>query len=227
MFNEKYGDINKSNDSKNNDLKVEMIYIKNNQNVFLYQANYENKVALSPIMIVVNNSNIGKDYKLSFLMSGFMMPSIKNGYDYLNEELKKLGLSKYIINKPSVYNRNSLYINNLKNNLEVNINIIIIIIIVLIILIIFSVANEIDKKRRENVIKYLHGYSLKRIYYFYFIKLSIFYFLLEIICIIKNSHNHHEVFLFIVLMYLLEIIVTTILLKITFLKNLKNTLKGE
>ncbi len=209
---------------------VIVTFIKNNQKTFLYEPNSnikDNNYSQNSIIVVINSNDYGGDSYLSYLTEGYIMPYIGKGYQKLNNEIKSLGLSKYILNEPSVYSRLSNYISQVDNKINSDLYLLMAIVIVELILAVFMMLNYLEKDKYKNTIKYIYGYSFLKIYKEYVIILLMLWSIITLIGVILYSKRYNIILTVSSICFIIEFIISIIITKLYSVKKSKNILKGE
>ncbi|MGL5417474.1 MAG: DUF1430 domain-containing protein [Clostridium sp.] len=207
---------------------VKIYYIKNNQKTFLYnvyQTNQKMNYSYNSVIAIINSqNNAGLEY-LSYITTGEFMPSISDGYNNLNNSIKKAGLENYILNKPTIYSEIANTIYELKTYLVLEIFSLIILIGTEVLVNVFIIISFKESNKMKDSIKRMYGYSFKDINFkFNMINIGIWILICLMLLIIEQSA---EILLVALIFMIIDIIFSNIFLLIFARNTNKNILTKE
>lgn len=213
-------------------VKVNIIFIKNYQKTFLYspRAQIGSKgYSINSVIVVLNPYNYGGDLYLSALTEGSIMPYIgeNNGYTKLNNELNKLNINEYIINKPLLYYRISSYVEQINSKIKLDVYLLISLIITESIVSAFMVLNYLEKDKYLNSVKYMHGYSFLKMHRNYLLLNLILWVFTALFSMMFNFNKYNIIITISILLYLLDLLISLSIMKLYSIKKINDTLKGE
>lgn len=213
-------------------LKVNFIYVKNNQKYFSYnpEASIQtNNYIIDPVVEIVNSNNYDKSWYSTFASHSamfFKVNNLDNPYEDILPILKKYDLDKDIKFTPLVYSKVSNVVSQYNRTIKFNSLLLFITFIIYIIILIYTVINYLEKTKLDNAVKYIHGYG--------FVKRYILFILLTIIPTIVISLGLGFIFealnisiIALGIVLFVEILTIVIVLNIKELSNSRNILKGQ
>lgn len=215
------------------EVKVELIYIQDNQKTFLYNPTLEkenNNYSVNSILLIANSENMGGDSYLSYMTGGFFFPkvtNINNPYIELTEDISKTDLQDTIISTPLLYSKIDKYLFDLQQKINANIFLALLLLLVEIIILTFIVLNYLERNKIVNSLKMIHGYSFFKRHYKFISIVSLTFIPMTIIGILLNTQYLKNILTFIMLYIILSFIFIILLIKVLENKKARNVLKGE
>lgn len=220
-------------------MDVEIQYVKNEQEYFLYRPmtllSNEPNAIVDPIAVVVNNDNCGWDEYASIISSGeYFLPvsDINEPKRCFVNELTATDTTSNL-NFYSLYRCVDHYMNSIYQQLMIDFIIIFVSIIVLIAIATITVSNYMVSNRMTNVVKKLHGYSFVGKYWKLLSTIPVFWllsfcfmFLLSKIHLF-GSLSILRMSLFALGMMIIDLFISILLIQIQERKTTTKILKGE
>ena len=233
IYEDKIKDIYTLEDhNSNNNLGVNIIYVKNNQKYFTYNldiAQNSGYKITDPIVRVVsnNNSGMGDTYYGCALTHSYYV-KIQNPDDPfadVEDDLINTGLHEYVRSIHTIYDKVSKNLHRDKEELTTQLVLLVLAVLIDMVLLISICANYLEYYKIKNIVFKINGVSfVKRYRYFYLILILIW-----LISYIVSK----DVFCFklstkiVLISCLLDLLISGIFLKIYENKKISSVLKGE
>lgn len=219
----------KISEKKIDDLKINLIYVENNQSYFTYNSfSGDNFNRVKDPIVIVYTENVDNSVLASTLGSAMFLES-KDEYSALGE-IKDIThkYNVYELNTiSSVYDKKGQYINYIEDRMDkliLNITIISLILIVLMIIITYIYYKSCISKI---IIKSLYGYNFINIYKYLLLSNLTIYVLAVLLITIIYKKIYTYMIIIIVLMLLIDYIVARTVNMILLTKNEIKFIKGE
>ena len=218
-----------SKDNKMKDKQIKITYIKKGQKFFTYNLNVgkdkNNILTNIPVVIVCNRSSLDLDFYCCNGLKLIKVKDVKNGYHELLPYLKEVNLDNMIYNVRPVMWHINFKIYFMEQSLMCNFFKLFFAAIALILTIISSSINYIEKNKLKNTVLKIHGFSFIKRY-------AVFYILLILIWMLSYvaSYEHYKSIIsmkIVIISGLLDLIISTIILKVYENKKISSVLKGE
>lgn len=214
----------------NNKPDINIIYIKNNQKYFTFKldSSSSRSYITDPIVNIISNNNAFLDiyYGCAITNSYYIkINNIKFPAKDLIKDLKQSGFDKYISSINTVYEMISNKLYNKKNQVINMLSRLLIDFIVLITLIIFITLNYLEKNKLENFVLKIHGVNyIRRHFQYYLVLINIWIISLCFVLLIFFVFDYKNI---IIICFLIDIIISSFLLRIYEQKKINNIIKGE
>ncbi|MDN4865850.1 DUF1430 domain-containing protein [Priestia megaterium] len=217
---------------KHDKTRVKLIFIKNGQKHFLYNPNFESKnqnYIKDSLIMIINSKNMGADSYLNYMSSGYFFPYVgnaKNPYDEVEQDIKSAGLENTILTSPSLYSNIDSYMFNLKNEINLNLFLASVLLIVEIIITLFMTLNYLERNKTINAVYKIHGFSFAMRHYKFILVLMSFWLAITFCISLMNLVPIITVVTITFSCFVVETIITLLVVKLNESKKTKDVLKG-
>lgn len=216
------------------DQKIDIIWIKNDQQIFSYRLDINSKNGnrvKNPIIRVItesNGSNIDYDTVLGVSGNPFKI-KIKNTQDvsnYIRPKLKELGINQYVPTITSVYDSISYEVNYTKILTEIYIISTLITLLGILVVTVQNIFNYFEQYKKRLAIESFNGYKMKDKYFNYFKNILIIWALIIIATTVLSNFKIINLLIAVIPMLIIEFSISIITIKLAEKRNLIRIVKG-
>lgn len=215
------------NKTEKSDLKINIIYVKNNQNYFSYKSNIEpeqKNLVNNPIAIIYTD-NVDASYCHSYISNSFYFYSdAEDPFGEISSIISDCDLTSSLQKVVSVYDKHGSEIQELQREQRNLITFIVILFISNLMITYNLIASYYEKNKYKLYIKKLFGYSTLRKNRIFILSL----FLINIIPIVIMTVMYGgKIILTGIVLILIEFFVATIIDRLLAAKSFNSIIKGE
>lgn len=220
---------------RNSPLKLNILYVKNNQKYFTYDPNMGkafNNVIVDPVAMVVNNNNIGAD-NFTVFFTNFQFRAKANYKDPIasvQEAIVDAGLQQNLIQVNPLYDTVDKYMYQAKNKIMLQFAIMAAALVIVLVVIVFCTLNYLEEHKTINAVMRIHGFSFFRRHAAFLMIPAIFWMAVYLLLIANGAISKFGIGLTLTApfsMLVLEWVVSIALLRVQETRKQKDILKGE
>lgn len=215
------------NKTEESDLKVNIIYVKNNQNYFSYKSNIEpeQKNLVNDPIAVIYTDNVDSSYCYSYMTNSFYFYSdAEDPFGEISSIVSECDLQSSLQKVVSVYDKHGSEIQQLQKEQRSLITFIVILFISNLMITYNLIASYYEKNKYKLYIKKLFGYSTLRKNRIFILSL----FLINIIPVVTMTVMYgSKIILTGIVLILIEFFVATVIDTLLATKSFNSIIKGE
>lgn len=215
--------------------KTRIIWIKSNQNIFTASIDINPESGnqlVDPIIYVVTEKNaVSSDYNCIFGIEGaplkIKIKKDKSTDDYIREMFSKYGIEDYIGTITPVNEQVASSITTIKNNIKNSVIFMSLLIVILVIITIQNAVNYFDKYKHKLSVEKLVGYKVIDKHKNYFIATIISWNIVACASILIYKTSIIEITFISIICFIVEIIISIIILNSIERRKIIKIIKGE